>query len=175
MPDVVKGDGFELRVFIGELPWLDSSPVEGNTPLVGAEVSIMPGETARIPVQTHFEHALLVDPGHNTIEGQPVAARQLVVLDPGRDELVVTAREEAVRLMLIGGEPFTEEMIMWWNFVGRSHDEVVQYRDEWQAAAQRFGAVEGYVGERDRIPAPGMPNVRLLPTVRRGRKTRSVN
>jgi hypothetical protein len=63
---------------------------------------------------------------------------------------------------------------MWWNFVGRSHDEVVAYRDEWQAqitsggavvgdsqhvAAGRFGVVVG--DHLPPIPAPALPNARL--------------
>ena len=58
---------------------------------------------------------------------------------------------------------------MWWNFIGRSHDEIVLARDEYEAGAERFGSVEGYVGDVERIPAPTMPPVRLRPRTRRGR------
>ena len=63
---------------------------------------------------------------------------------------------------------------MWWNFVGRSHEEIVAFRAEWQrqisdnghvvadsqeVAAGRFGVV---AGEHLRpIPAPELPHVRL--------------
>jgi hypothetical protein len=58
--------------------------------------------------------------------------------------------------------------VMWWNFVGRSHDEVVAFRQQWQAEviagadpAGRFGTVDGYPGPA--LPAPELPNVRLRP------------
>ena len=70
------------------------------------------------------------------------------------------------RLFLIGGEPFEEELVMWWNFVARSHEEIVEARADW-AAGRRFGEVHGYAGER--LPAPEMPIVRLKPRGREGR------
>nr|WP_051876771.1 pirin family protein [Cellulosimicrobium sp. MM] len=35
--------------------------------------------------------------------------------------------------VLVGGEPFGEDIVMWWNFVGRSHDDVARARADWQA------------------------------------------
>ena len=52
---------------------------------------------------------------------------------------------------------------MWWNFVGRSHDEIVRYRQLWDDADERFGAVEGYRGSVTRLPAPPLPATRLRP------------
>jgi len=66
----------------------------------------------------------------------------------------------------IGGEPFEEGLVMWWNFVARSHEEIVEARNDW-AAGRRFGVVHGYAG--DRLPAPDMPIVRLKPRGREGR------
>jgi hypothetical protein len=50
---------------------------------------------------------------------------------------------------------------MWWNFVGRSHDDIVRYRRQWQEHDARFGAVAGDPGAR--LPAPPLPNSILLP------------
>ena len=52
---------------------------------------------------------------------------------------------------------------MWWNFAGRSHDEIVRARDDWEAESERFGVVEGH---DVRIPAPPLPDVRLMPRSR---------
>ncbi len=68
-------------------------------------------------------------------------------------------------VLLIGGEPFTEQLLMWWNFIGRTHEEIVEARNDWEAESERFGYVDGHDGER--IPAPPMPNVRLTPRRRR--------
>jgi hypothetical protein len=69
------------------------------------------------------------------------------------------------RLVLLGGAPFGEEIVMWWNFVARTHDEIVAMRDEWNARGERFGEVEGYAGDPSWLPAPDLPHVRLRPRV----------
>jgi quercetin 2,3-dioxygenase len=66
-------------------------------------------------------------------------------------------------VLLLGGQPFTEELVMWWNFVGRSHDDIATYRRMWHDNDTRFGAVEGYRGSVPRLPAPPLPNAALRP------------
>ena len=76
----------------------------------------------------------------------------------------------------LGGRPFGEEIVMWWNFVGRDHDEIVQAREDWMAQITdnngilqdsseiydgRFGIVEG--DHLPPIPAPALPNAKLKP------------
>ncbi|HEV7418703.1 MAG TPA: pirin-like C-terminal cupin domain-containing protein, partial [Mycobacterium sp.] len=78
------------------------------------------------------------------------------------DSLVLVNREQRpARVLLLGGPPFGEQLVMWWNFVGRSHDEIVQYRQLWQEGDERFGTVNEYPGIR--LPAPLLPNGRLRP------------
>ena len=58
--------------------------------------------------------------------------------------------------MLLGGEPFEEEIVMWWNFIGRSHEEIVEQREAWNGDGLDFAprAVRGGRGLRRR-PAAG--------------------
>ncbi|MFN8024768.1 MAG: pirin-like C-terminal cupin domain-containing protein, partial [Acidimicrobiales bacterium] len=91
-----------------------------------------------------------------------VAHGQLAYLEPGRDATTVRGAS-GVRVLLLGGTPFGEEIVMWWNFVGRSHDDVAEQRAAWQARSSRFGEVPGYVGDPSWLPAPELPNVRLRP------------
>src|SRR5699024_1654813 len=95
-------------------------------------------------------------------------------------ELRISNRSgETARLILLGGEPFAEEIVMWWNFVGRTHEEIVAFREQWQAEGERFGAVDGYIGRGGagrnadglgRLPAPRLPgHSRRLPPRRRPR------
>lgn len=56
--------------------------------------------------------------------------------------------------MLLGGEPFAEKIVMFWNFVGRSHEDIAEAREEWNEST-RFGEVHGYDG--DRLLAPELP------------------
>jgi quercetin 2,3-dioxygenase len=171
-PDPVAGEGWTARVFLGSLLG-STSPVETHTALLGAEILLSAGTTLRLDVDEAFEHGLLVDTGLVSLDGQEVKAAELAYAAPGRDCLELTAYDDA-RVLLLGGEPFAESIVMWWNFVGRSHDEIVQFRSEWQEqilaaglvvpdsqfiAPGRFGIV---VDEHlPPIPAPALPNARL--------------
>ncbi|WP_204075568.1 pirin family protein [Planotetraspora phitsanulokensis] len=87
----------------------------------------------------------------------------LLYLGSGRDHLSLRARRPA-RLLLIGGEPFEEEIIMWWNFVGRTHEEIAGYREEWTTGTA-FGTVDGFDGAA--LPAPTLPVTPMRPRGRR--------
>ena len=79
-------------------------------------------------------------------------------------EMCIRDRTDAVaRAILLGGRPFGEQIVMWWNFVGRDHDEIAGFREEWQAESERFGHVDGYEGAVPRLPAPPLPTVRMVP------------
>ena len=163
--------GVRAQVFVGSL-WGSSSPVRVESPLVGAEVVLAPGAVVDLPVAEGFEVAVLVDSGTVAMAGGDLARGELGVLEAtaGPSSAALEAGEEGARVLVLGGEPFGEEVVMWWNFIGRSHEDVVAARDQWQAGAERFGRVEGYVGEVDRIPAPGLPGVRLRPRGNRARR-----
>jgi quercetin 2,3-dioxygenase len=94
-----------------------------------------------------------------TAAGAQVPYGSLLYLGLDRAELAVTGAGPA-RLLLLGGEPFEEELVMWWNFVGRSHDEIVRFRTQWEQE-DHFGTVEGFDGHR--LPAPQLPATPLKP------------
>lgn len=168
-PDPVRREGLEARVFLGSLLG-DTSPVATATPLLGAELRLDAGARVVLDVDTSFEHGVLVDLGAVRVAGHDAAAHDLVYVPPGADRLELVAGDEAVRLLLLGGPPFGEAVVMWWNFVGRTHEEVVAARAEWQAQVHggpdgasyvdgRFGIPVG--DEREPVPAPELPHVRL--------------
>lgn len=165
----LPGNAGSALVFIGELPGIDTSPVVTHTPLLGAELRLDAGENITLEVSSAFEHALLVDTGEVTFEGSDLARGDLGCVEPGHQTLTIAVGEVPARVVLLGGEPFEEEIVMWWNFVGRSHEDVERARAEYEAGSPRFGLVEGYQGDVDRIPAPPLPPVRLRPRNRRGR------
>ncbi|GMA88987.1 hypothetical protein GCM10025868_42370 [Angustibacter aerolatus] len=116
------------------------------------------------PVDPAFEHALLALEGATAVDGQDVACGALLVLEPGCDRVVLVAAGPA-RVFLLGGAPFEADLVMWWNFVARTHDEIAAARADWAAGAARFGVVPG--GEPP-LPAPAMPSVRLKARGRTG-------
>jgi redox-sensitive bicupin YhaK (pirin superfamily) len=177
VPPVVHGDGWEARVFLGSALG-QSSPVETATPLLGAELLLDAGGTVTLDVDASYEHGLLLDAGSVVVEGQQVKPAELLYVEPGRTSVTVGALETS-RLLVLGGPPFGEQIVMWWNFIGRSHDEVAAYRQEWQAQITRGGEVADVVTDGQDvadgrfgvvvgdhlppIPAPPLPTVRLMP------------
>jgi redox-sensitive bicupin YhaK (pirin superfamily) len=171
VPDPVHGEGFTARVFLGSLLG-GSSPVASHSPLVGAEISIAPGGTLRVGVDTAFEYGILVDTGVVTVNGTVVETARLGYLTPGPGEIELHA-SGAARVLLLGGAPLGEQIVMWWNFIGRSHDEIVGYRANWQAqigatpsgggspVPDQFGLPAGDI--LPPVPAPPLPNVTLRP------------
>jgi quercetin 2,3-dioxygenase len=163
MPEPVPLPGATVRVFLGELA--DSaSPVHTFTPLLGAQVDLDAGSRLEIGVDPGFEHGVLCDLGVVRVERTAVAVAELAYLSPGRRSLRLHNLTDApARVLLLGGAPFTEELVMWWNFVGRSHDDIAGYRQLWEDGDERFGAVHGYRGSLTRLPAPPLPTTRLRP------------
>ncbi|MEZ0339353.1 pirin family protein [Mycobacterium sp. pV006] len=162
-PEPVALDGATARVLLGSLAG-DTSPVTAHTPLLGAELVLDPHAEVSLDVAREFEHGVLVDVGPVVVAGTELSPTELGYLPPGLDRLHLTnPGDRPARVMLLGGEPFTEPVMMWWNFIGRTHDEIVEYRTQWEAGSDRFGAVEGYQGQVQRLPAPPMPSVRLKP------------
>ncbi|MFE6504893.1 pirin family protein [Kitasatospora sp. NPDC057738] len=160
-PAPVALDGGEARVFLGTLAG-DTSPVPTFTPLLGAELTLRPHAVVTLDVDPAFEHGLLVDSGEIRLLDTPLRPAELGYVAPGSRTLTLTNTGGTdARLVLLGGTPFEERIVMWWNFIGRSHEDIVQARDEWQAATDRFGAVQGYPG--DRLPAPELPGTPLKP------------
>jgi redox-sensitive bicupin YhaK (pirin superfamily) len=163
VPEPVSRDGVEIRVFLGELAG-QRSPVHTFTPLLGAQLDLAAGRTVELTVDPAFEHGVLLDLGHVEVAGRTLESGQLAYLGPGCTTVRLhNPAGMAARVVLLGGAPFTEELLMWWNFVGRSHDEIVSYRQLWQDGDDRFGAVSGYTGSISRLPAPALPATRLRP------------
>ena len=91
-----------------------------------------------------------------------MAHGQAMYLGVDRSTLELELTPDA-RVLLLGGEPFAEEIVMWWNFVARSHDEIDRARAQWNAGGDdRFGEVAHYPTD-ERLAAPPLPNVRLQP------------
>ncbi|MET0198940.1 MAG: pirin family protein [Rhodococcus fascians] len=182
VPDAVTTGGAELRVFLGSLAGR-TSPVSTFTPLLGAEIVLPAGSAVQLDVDEAFEHGIIVDQGSVNVETLPpaddadpedaesgtLARAELGYLQPGNRAITLrNSGTDDARMLLLGGPPFGEEVVMWWNFMGRTHDDIVAYREAWEGAehAERdgqFGTVDGYRIPGFRLPAPELPNARIAP------------
>ncbi|MDQ4501594.1 pirin family protein [Sinomonas sp. ASV322] len=161
----------EARVFLGGLAG-STSPVRTHTPLLGAEILLSPGGAVVLDLDVSFEHGVLADNAPAVVDGADVPQRSLAYVPPGRSTLLLAnAGRDVLRLLLLGGTPFDEEITMWWNFVGRGHEEIVAFRTAWQRQIGAepgddgvpFGPVVEATGGDSALPAPELPHVRLRP------------
>ena len=148
--------GVEFRgafgtVFAGRFAGV-SAPTHHDTSLVGVDLQLTT-EAVVLPLTAGDEHCLLLVEGAVEVDGQTVDAGRVVSLGSGRDEVTLRATETA-RVLLLGGEPVHEQLFMWWNFVGRSRDEIDAMYKAWRDGLDQFGEVDT---ELERIPAPRPP------------------
>jgi redox-sensitive bicupin YhaK (pirin superfamily) len=148
--------GFVITVLTGELAGA-ASPATTFSPIVGAELSA-PSRPASclLPLRPDYEHALFVVTGQASANGVRLAPGHLLYSPAGRHELALAAPAGST-LILLGGEPLREQLLMWWNFVARTPEEIGAATAAWRAG--EFGSVGGYRGEP--LPAPAL-DVTLL-------------
>ncbi|WDG17913.1 pirin family protein [Microbacterium sp. Clip185] len=168
LPELVLDGGGRATVVMGELGGV-RSPASAYTPIVGAEIRVPAGSRITLPLREDWEYALVGVAGAPRVhtadaEHTELVGLQLLYLGRGREQVQISSAEDTT-LFLLGGEPFEDEIVMWWNFVGRDHDEIVAAREEWEAGSARFAHVVGHGNER--VPAPPLPAVRLTRRRRR--------
>jgi len=158
-------DGVTVTVLMGEMDGV-SSPAKVYSPIVGAEIVLEVGADGRLPLDPDFEYGVLSLAGTGQVDGVSLVPGSLLYLGSGRSDVALRGghAQRPSRMLLLGGEPFEEHIVMWWNFVGRDHNEIARSRDDWMTG-RRFGTVRNYDG--DPLPAPPMPSTPLKP---RGRQ-----
>jgi redox-sensitive bicupin YhaK (pirin superfamily) len=159
--------GLRARVFIGRMG-TTVAPAQGVTPLLGADLSPQSPQMRAgiVPLDPAYEHLLVPLVGAVRACGRDVRAGQAIYLGVDRHHLDLALTADA-RVLLLGGLPFEEEIVMWWNLVARNHEEIEQARLQWNAGGDsRFGEVSHYPGP-ERLRAPDLPNLRLRPRGRR--------
>ncbi len=143
------------RVIVGEFCG-ERSPAGIESPLVGVEVDLL--DRAQLRIRPDFEYAVLALDADVEVGERRVRRGAMQYLGWGEESVELRGTG---RTLLLGGEPLAEDLLMWWNFVGRSHDEIERAREQWQSGDERFGDVPG--DPRPRLPAPALPSVALKP------------
>ncbi|GAA2417800.1 pirin family protein [Streptomyces glaucosporus] len=133
----LDGGAGAATVLVGDFTGA-TSPARHDTPLVGVDLALRAPST--VPLRTDFEYALVVLEGAVAVHGKPLRPGRLGYLGEGRDELRLDVREPA-RAILLGGEPFPEPIVMWWNFVARTRAEIDAAHASWTVQDDRFGRV----------------------------------
>jgi quercetin 2,3-dioxygenase len=137
---VIERGGFTITVLAGEALG-ESAPAEVFSPLVGLDLSSTGAASTHLPLQPGFEHAVMCLLGSASVEGERVVPGMLLYLGQGREAVDIACDEEA-QLLLVGGEPFAEDILVWWNFVARSAEEIRAATEDWNAG-RGFGEVKG--------------------------------
>ena len=139
-----------VRVFAGTF--------EGSTPatshfsdLIGVDLELHAGHALEIPLNPGYEHAVLNMAGDCALDREPLESGVLYYLGTTRASASFATRAGG-RALLIGGPPFGETILMWWNFVARSPDEIAEARTDWEER-RRFGDVRAYKGPRLSAPS----------------------
>ena len=144
----VQNDGLTCTVFLGGRAGT-MSPATTFSHLVGAQLTAERVVDARLELAPDFEHVVFVVTGAATVAGTDLRPGQLLYLPAGHLDVPVAAPAGAT-LLLLGGVPLGEPLLMWWNFVARKPDEIEAAVTDWREG--RLGPVGGYSGEP--LPAP---------------------
>lgn len=151
---VVQKDGIEYTVLVGEF-LNTTSPVQVYTPLLGVDLSAKETVTTRLKLNPAFEYGFMALEGTAIINGHELDEDNLVVLERGLTEIEIQVHKDS-RLLLLGGEPFESPILLWWNFVGRTQEELSIAREQWINGDARFGFIPDYDGPR--LEAPIFPD-----------------
>ncbi len=149
-------DGCRITLLAGSL-FGETSPVEVFSPMLGADFAMQAAGQIAIPLDPAFEHAVLMLEGAATLDGAAVTPDALAYLAPGPAQAVLRTDAPA-RFVLIGGKPFGEEILLWWNFVARTQDELAEAVRDWNQG-DRFGKVHGSPSRP--LVAPDVSGLRL--------------
>jgi redox-sensitive bicupin YhaK (pirin superfamily) len=143
--------GALATVMVGEFGGA-TSPARRDTDHVGVDLALRAG-SALIPLRPDYEYAIVVLEGVVGIAEETVAPGHLAYLGEYREELTLSATDPT-RLILLGGVPFESPILLWWNFVGRTRDEIDLATESWERDDGRFGTVASPL---KRIPAAPTP------------------
>lgn len=153
---VLERSGFRVTVLAGAFAG-ERAPAEVFSPLVGVDLACTGPAKAEFSLDPDFEHGVIALEGNAIVGGEALAPGALLFFSAGRDRLLFEGNE-TTRVLLIGGVPFGEEILLWWNFVARSYGEMEQAARDWREGA-RFGTVEGARGAP--LVAPDLGDLRL--------------
>lgn len=136
---VVQKDAFDATILVGNSFGV-TSPVSVFTPLVAVDLVVKKTGIFELPLDSSFEHGITILEGQAMVNGELLEAGTLLYFAEGHTSVTISC-DATTRLLMIGGEPFKEDILLWWNFVARTQAEVEQARHDWEAKSPRFGSI----------------------------------
>lgn len=127
----IHHNGFTITLLAGSA-LEQTAPTKIYTPLVGMDLFCETAASTDLPLDNRFEYGFMCLDGSARINGEPIEPGILLYLPPGQQTVAIESNDNT-RLLLVGGEPFEEELIIWWNFVGRTADEIIKATEDWNA------------------------------------------
>lgn len=146
---ILERGGFRITVLAGTHAG-ERAPAEVFSPLVGLDLASPGPARAELALDAAFEHGVMALEGNAIVAGESLAPGSMFYFASGRDRLAIEA-PGASRLLLVGGRPFGEEILLWWNFVARSVAEMELATRDW-LEGDRFGTVHGARGAPLEVP-----------------------
>ena len=125
---MIERDGLRATVVLGEFEGA-VSPATTYSPIVGVEL-VFDGEVT-IELNPAYEYGVLAIDAGVVVEDQRLEPSDIAYVGGARPRCGCAARTGRTRAFLLGGEPFDEELVMWWNFIGRTHEEIEEFRAAW--------------------------------------------
>ncbi|MNJ18746.1 Quercetin 2,3-dioxygenase [compost metagenome] len=146
-------DGFNFTLLAGRFGQYEA-PTDVYSSIIGLDIAVNQAGATKLNLDPTFEYGVLPLGGEWRINGETFAANELAYLGRGLESLALEASNDA-RAIVLGGEPFAEEIFLWWNFVGHSKEQIAQAHRAWLEHSDRFGEVLGFDGAR--LTAPVLP------------------
>lgn len=150
---VIEQDHCRITLLAGEFLG-QTSPVKVYSDMMGVDIHALADASTVLPLNPDYEYGILLLQGELSVEQDTLDTGTLLYFKPGQQQLHLELNANT-RLLLIGGKPFEEDIIIWWNFVGRGDEEIQQAASDW-INQTRFGEVQGF--EHDRLTVPAIPD-----------------
>ncbi len=163
LPRIDKG-GATVTVLAGEFEG-QKSRATIHTPLVGLDITATDATTFEMPLRNDFEYGFLVLKGHAQVDAETIESGTLLYLQEGAESVALHLTSGS-ELLVVGGVPFDEKLLVWWNFVARTQEELEAAVHDWNNDVIRFPAVHGSPAQK--LTAPELTGLKLRPRDRHG-------
>ena len=131
-----------------------TAPARIHSPLLGLDIGSEKPASVHLTLDPSFEYGVLPLQGEIGIEDEHFPADELAYLGQGRSSLQLDLTAGS-KVLVLGGRPFAQPVLMWWNFVGWSKAGIALAQRQWESGDPRFGTIGD--GSAPRLVPPPLP------------------